>query len=407
MTKPLLQVDGASKRFCPGVRRSLLYGALDILAEFLPTQRLMRLRRGEFWALDDVSLQLHAGEAVAVLGSNGAGKSTLLKVLAGLLPLDRGRVVIRGRVVALIELGAGLNPLLTACENIRLAAQLHGINRKRAAAMVPDVLAFAGLEDSADTVLQTFSTGMRARLAFGIAALLEADVLLVDEVLAVGDVAFQRKCLTYMKEFLARGGGLLLVSHAIAHVHAVCQRGILLDHGRVTAEGETQAIVRAYLAETERHETPFAPDDGATVAILALGFGEVAQSHAETGSTITLEMEIQMQMPDVVGIFPGFSLWTPDGMTCVSSVFDFAGRQLAPGRSTVRCKIDRLPLAPGPYILRPMIADSTAYALLPLGGPFGGGRSVTVNGPVDLATNAQMQMAQIVRLDSQWLTDTP
>ena len=233
----MISVSHLSKKYCHELRRGLWYGVRDIAREIIPRRGEAGLRPGEFWALDDVSFEVRRGESLAITGANGAGKSTLLKILYGILKPDRGEVRVSGRVEALIELGAGFNPVLTGRENVRVGAALHGLNARETAALMERVLDFSELGAFVDDPVQSYSSGMKARLAYALAANLDPDVLLVDEVLAVGDFAFQRKCVRHMQSYLAGGGALLFVSHNMYQMQAICERGFLLDHGRLTFEG--------------------------------------------------------------------------------------------------------------------------------------------------------------------------
>jgi ABC-type polysaccharide/polyol phosphate transport system ATPase subunit len=188
-------------------------------------------------ALDGVSLHISKGETVGIVGRNGAGKSSTLKVLAGIIPLDSGRVEIGGTVVSLLELGAGFGRDFSGRENILLNGALHGLGREEIEAQMDDIIAFSELGDFIDVPVKTYSSGMYVRLGFAIAAHLDADVLLIDEVLAVGDEAFQRKCETRIAEQVAGGATLVLVSHDAALVQRTCERVVVLDHGRVVFDG--------------------------------------------------------------------------------------------------------------------------------------------------------------------------
>src|SRR5688572_9077508 len=212
MTDKVLTVSDLSKRYSQSLRRSLAYAVRDFGRELWPwASGEPRLRKGEFWALDGISFSLGRGEAMGIVGHNGAGKSTLLKALYGLIKPDRGEIRIRGRTEALIELGTGFNGLLSGRENVMVGAVLHGFDSGRARRLVDQVVDFAELAEFIDAPVQSYSSGMRARLAYALASQLEPDLLLVDEVLAVGDVTFQRKCFNHMRAYLDNGGALLFV----------------------------------------------------------------------------------------------------------------------------------------------------------------------------------------------------
>jgi ABC-type polysaccharide/polyol phosphate transport system ATPase subunit len=199
-----------------------------------------------FWALKNVSFSLDHGEGLAVIGGNGAGKSTLLSVVAGLAPCDEGHVSVDGRIAALFELGSGFHPDLTGIENIRLNASLLGLSRTRVRELFDQIVEFSGIGDFVDEPIRTYSSGMLMRLAFSVAIHLDPEVLLVDEVLAVGDAAFQKKCFDRILDFRKAGKTLLCVSHAVDMVKQVCDRAIWLDHGELVMDGKVEEVLDAY-----------------------------------------------------------------------------------------------------------------------------------------------------------------
>jgi len=207
----------------------------------------LRGQRGErFYALKNVSFELEEGEGLAVIGPNGAGKSTLLGLVAGLATPDTGTVAVNGRIAALLELGSGFHPELTGAENVRVNASLIGLSRRRTAELFDQVVEFAGIGDFISEPLRTYSTGMIMRLAFSVAINMDPEILLIDEVLAVGDQAFQAKCFERIHRFRHAGKTLLCVSHAAAMVQELCGRAIWLDHGELMMSGRIRDVVEAY-----------------------------------------------------------------------------------------------------------------------------------------------------------------
>ncbi|HET6910774.1 MAG TPA: ABC transporter ATP-binding protein [Mycobacteriales bacterium] len=209
------------------------------------------LGEGEFWALRDVSFSVGAGEAVGVIGRNGSGKSTLLRLIAGVLLPDEGSVEVHGGVGAMIELSAGFVGDLTARDNVYLISALHGFSREQTDAFFDEIVAWAGVERFVDTPVQHFSSGMKARLAFSIVTQMEEPILLVDEVLAVGDTAFRRKCADVIERMLAEGRTFLLVSHNENDLRRWCKRGIYLKNGSVVTDGPVDDVVDEYLADAQ------------------------------------------------------------------------------------------------------------------------------------------------------------
>ncbi len=205
-----------------------------------------RITHEEFWALRDVSLQVQCGEVFGIIGRNGAGKSTLLKVIARVLRPTCGRVVVSGHVAPLLEFGAGFHPELSGRENIFLNGVLLGFSEKQMQEKFDRIVEFAELGDFIDAPLRTYSSGMTARLGFAIATDIKPDVLIVDEVLAVGDAAFQRKSAARMREFRDQGATILLVTHNLGVLSEMCQRAAWLDHGRVQTLGPAEHVVKSY-----------------------------------------------------------------------------------------------------------------------------------------------------------------
>jgi ABC-type polysaccharide/polyol phosphate transport system ATPase subunit len=244
---PLVEVRGASKKFCRSLKRSLWYGFRDLASEALGRRGdRSTLRRGEFWAIRDVCLDLYQGETLGLIGPNGAGKTTLLRILHGLITPDEGSVTVRGRMQALIALGAGFSPVLTGRENIYVNASILGISRKEVDRRLQEIVDFAGIPDAIDSPVQTYSSGMIVRLGFAVAAHLEPDVLLVDEVLAVGDEGFQVKCLNRIGELKANGCAIILVSHNMHTVSTYCDRVLVQSAAYHEMFTDVAASLRAY-----------------------------------------------------------------------------------------------------------------------------------------------------------------
>jgi len=246
----LLSVDKASKRFCRGLKRSLLYGLSDIASDFNPLKTgdgEVALRKDEFWALRNVSCELRRGECLGLIGRNGAGKTTLLKILTGLIKPDTGRITIRGRVGALIALGAGFNPLLTGRENIYTNGSVLGFTKRRVDRQFDDIVDFAELRDFIDTPFQNYSSGMQVRLGFAVAVrLIQPDVLILDEVIAVGDESFRSKCYQVIGDMLGRCA-VIFVSHSMPMINRLSTRVMVLSNGEAVFAGDPAAGIEKYL----------------------------------------------------------------------------------------------------------------------------------------------------------------
>lgn len=250
----LVKVENVSKKFCRDLKKSLWYGVQNIAGELFGRNTARAdLRPDEFWALKDISFELRRGESLGLIGRNGAGKSTLLRLLNGLIRPDEGCITVRGRVGALIELGAGFNPILTGRENIYVNAAVLGMSRKYVDKIIDDIIDFGEIEEFIDSPVQSYSSGMKVRLGFAIASHLYPDILLVDEVLAVGDVGFRRKCMDHMQRLLRDNATtIVFVSHDMRHVDQICDRAILLGRGEIHHDGPTKEAIINYLDELNR-----------------------------------------------------------------------------------------------------------------------------------------------------------
>jgi lipopolysaccharide transport system ATP-binding protein len=228
----LVEVKGLSKKFSRGLKRGMWYGLKDIANSMLGFKgKRKELRKEEFWAIKDINFQLRRGECLGLIGRNGAGKSTLLKMLNGLIRPDEGSITMRGKVGALIELGAGFNPILTGRENIYINGQILGFSKKEIDDKMNAILNFAEIGEFIDSPIQNYSSGMKVRLGFAIAAQMEPDVLIIDEVLAVGDLGFILKCFNTIDSLL-RNTAVLFVSHAMPQVSRICTSVMVLENGR-------------------------------------------------------------------------------------------------------------------------------------------------------------------------------
>jgi ABC-2 type transport system ATP-binding protein len=253
VTTPAVTVEGVAKRFRRYHERptSLKERALHLRGS----------RAEDFWALRDVSLEIPEGHTVGLVGANGSGKTTLLKIIGGILRPTSGIVSTRGRIAALLELGAGFHPELTGRENVYLNASILGLSRKETDAYFDDIVSFAELEDFIDNQVKHYSSGMFVRLGFAVAVHVNPSILLVDEVLAVGDEAFQRKCLARVREFQREGRTIVFVTHAMQLVGQICHSAVMLDKGRVVASGTVHDVIREYRVVMVRKHALFARKD--------------------------------------------------------------------------------------------------------------------------------------------------
>lgn len=368
MNEILVEAESVSKRFCKELGNSLRYGVQDIASELSLRRRdgRRKLRPGEFWALKDVSFELRRGEALGIIGPNGAGKSTLFKLISGLMKPDGGRITVRGRVGALIELGTGFSPILTGRENIYVNAAMLGLSKRQTDRIVDEIIGFAGLEEFIDTPVQNYSSGMWVRLGYAVATHLEPDVLLVDEVLAVGDLAFQRKCIRHMHKYLDSGGALVLVSHHLYTLQSICHRCLLLDRGEATFLGTALEAVGHYFEtthdaepETVQHVPRVRPSTDNPVVIEDIAIRPLAGDEIRTDEAAEVLVRYR-SIKAIDRVFWAFGIWSGDLSMCLTgnvAGLEGDGYYINKGYGELRCRVARLPLLSGGYALRAMIGD--------------------------------------------------
>ena len=275
--EPLVIVENLSKKFCKDLKTSLWYGVKDLWSGVRGNKNDRLLRPKEFWAVKDISFTLRRGECLGLIGHNGAGKSTLLKILNGLINPDAGKVTIKGRVGALIELGAGFNPILSGRENIYNNGAILGFSRKEIDSKLDEIIAFSELEDFIDMPVQNYSSGMKVRLGFAVAAQMQPDVLIIDEVLAVGDLGFVLKCFKTIDTILPNTA-IIFVSHSMPMVSRICSQIILMENGIAKFQGDDVAKgIDLYYTRFVNNESNVVFDDG------SISLEDVQLLHPTTG----------------------------------------------------------------------------------------------------------------------------
>lgn len=247
--KPILEVRNIGKKY---KIRHLAGGYLSLRERMVNALKFERSTNEDFWAVNDISFDVQPGESLGIIGRNGAGKSTLLKILSKITPPTTGHIISRGRVASLLEVGTGFHPELTGRENIFFNGSLLGMKRKEIESKFDEIVDFSDVEKFLDTPLKHFSSGMQLRLAFAVAAFLEPEILIIDEVLAVGDAEFQRKCLGKMEDVRAHGRTILFVSHSFEAVQTLCQKGILLEKGTIAYQGNMDDCINEYKARIRK-----------------------------------------------------------------------------------------------------------------------------------------------------------
>lgn len=373
--KPAIRVEKLSKAYRLGTRprgyQTNLTESLAGMARgfgWLMGRSRERPPANDFWALREVSFEVEPGEVVGIIGRNGAGKSTLLKILSQIVEPTSGRAEMRGRIGTLLEVGTGFHPELTGRENVYLSGSILGMKREEIARKFDEIVAFADIEQFIDTPVKRYSSGMYVRLAFAIAAHLQPEILILDEVLAVGDVQFQKRCLNKMKDVSQEGRTVLFVSHDMAAVRRLCPRAVMLSKGRVTAAGPTAEIVAKYLDTDGAIARPGQEVDlrdtvrsGGTreARYVRLSFKGTADGAVRSTGPLSITLTIQSDQPrelDRVAVMlcdrSGFKLLNCDTIRLERMI------HLERGENVVTLKIPSLPLNPGYYLLGLWLARS-------------------------------------------------
>lgn len=360
MTTPVISARGVSKQYELGGSTPLTNSLREAIvngfrARFKPTAESSRGRK-TFWALDDVSFDVAEGEVVGVVGRNGAGKSTLLKVLSRITHPTRGRIEIHGRAASLLEVGTGFHQELTGRENIYLNGTILGMRKREIDRKLDEIVAFAEIEQFIDTPVKRYSSGMYVRLAFGVAAHLDPEILIVDEVLAVGDAEFQRKCLGKMNAVAQQGRTVLFVSHNMSAVRAICRTGIMLAHGRVVTRGAIDEVVEEYsrhMNSTGDSELTFEVNGtkpqftSLRLERSQLDYGEHLVLAGEIHSERAMPVAIELEVHDQRGTPLLYSSTAPMGSTLL---------RIGAGETVpFRVSVGPLPLALGDYTVFPFL----------------------------------------------------
>ena len=320
----LVKVDNVSKRFCRSLKRSLWYGLQDLGSEIggrrhgggsgLPQSSAdVQLRPDEFWAVKDVSFELRRGECLGLIGRNGAGKTTLLRILNGLIKPDTGRIEMIGEVGSVIALGAGFNPILTGRENIYSSLSINGLSKERILAELDGIIEFAELAEFIDSPVQSYSSGMQVRLGFAVATALKPDVLILDEVLAVGDAQFRAKCYERVDKLKSRTA-MIFVTHAMDQVARLCNKGLLLNRGQGQCSIEVEEVIAGYENQNQSGEKGFVN----LLEPVSYFDASIEEIEIETGSSINISMRIHAR-ESISGYKTRVLLYNSMGVPCADS----------------------------------------------------------------------------------------
>jgi ABC-type polysaccharide/polyol phosphate transport system ATPase subunit len=359
--KQLLTAEKVSKKFCRSMKHVLSYGAADITRDFLGIpSKTDTLREGEFWAVDEMSMTINRGEMVGLIGPNGSGKSTVLKMLNGIYMPDRGRIEVRGRVGALIEIGAGFHPQLTGRENVYINAAVLGMTKRETDGKFDEIVEFSGVGEFIDSPVKNYSSGMYVRLGFAVAVHCEPDILLVDEVLAVGDARFHDRCINKIKEMVREGTGIVLVTHGGWYLQGLCRRAILIDRGRLVFEGTPLECYNRYTrmnsAWEEKHASLELKDDS-PVVINNAELRDFSGNHVPSALLPDTHLRLHVRYTVRKDVAEGrffIRVTTPDTFPLYTSCSDSV--RLTKGDGEVTADIPGLSLLEGEYCIEVGIA---------------------------------------------------
>jgi ABC-2 type transport system ATP-binding protein len=342
---PAIEVQGVGKRFKRYKERPTSIKAR--ITKF-------RVRAEEFWALKDVGFDVFEGSTTGLIGPNGSGKSTLLRIIAGILRPSEGRVVTRGRIAALLELGAGFHPELTGRENVYLNASILGLSRKETDGKFDSIVAFAELEDFIDTQVKFYSSGMFVRLGFAVAVHVDPQILLVDEVLAVGDEAFQRKCLAKIQSFQAEGRTIVFVTHAADLVRQICDHAVMLQKGVIHTAGDPDEVVREFRLSMLKHDLAYATEQGSKeieiVSASLIREDGSSGEQARSGETLTIQIDLKANRP-VDNPVISFALHDENNKFVFGTNTGWKGLEFHPfeGKKRLRFHLRSLPFVGGKF----------------------------------------------------------
>jgi len=378
----VLKIEGLYKKFCRTLKRSMFYGSIDIAKSMLGIPyNSDNLRKNEFWALENINLELRKGDTLGIIGQNGSGKTTLLRLINGIFPPDKGRITIRGKVGALISIGAGFHPHMTGRENIYLNGTILGMSRKELNKKLDSIIDFADIGDFLDSPVSTYSSGMTVRLGFAIAIHCEPDILIVDEILSVGDINFRNKSLRKMSEYREKANAIIFVSHNLEQVRILCNEVIILDRGKIIFTGSTHEGIVQYqelsrdirLANFRKPKTNseiiisrWEGEENGCVEILDIGVcnNENDKINAiEMNSSLNLYCSFNLKKA-VKGLFFSFSALNEEYKPCIWVMSNDNNKKsfnnLGCGRYRLLLKINNHHLIPGIYIPNIAIRDSTS-----------------------------------------------
>ena len=394
MNKSHLIVNNLSKKFSRNLKRSLVYGGVDLFKKvFYNSNNNLDLRKTEFWALKNISFELKQGETLGIIGHNGAGKTTLLKLISGLLYPTTGNIQINGKLNALISLGIGFNPVLTGRENIFVCGTIMGYPIDLIKSKFDDIVSFSEIEDFIDSPIKNYSSGMMARLGFSIAVSIEPQILLVDEILAVGDLNFAIKCYRRINEFRSGGGSIILVSHSPYSIRANCNRVLWIEEGKKQKIGKTKEICDEYESFSAQKDDVSSSKtflDKNYIKDLKLKYNKIIES----GSYFDLKILIESNK-NIDNVIIAISFFNLSGQNVIANntkEIDF-NVGLSKGKNQFSLEYDSLILNRGSYYINVTISGdhiNTQYAA-----------TVNIN-KLEISSKSDLYGAGLVRLKPKW-----
>lgn len=370
----VLSVDSVSKKYCRNLKTSLWYGVKDICNELLGTrENIQELREGEFWAIDKVSFRLERGESLGLVGSNGAGKTTLIRLISGLVRPDNGKIAVRGRVAPLIALNAGFSPILTGKENIYINMSILGLSKREIDERLEEVIAFAEIGDALNAPVRSYSSGMVARLGFSCAVFTDPDILLIDEVLAVGDIRFRSKCYQKLAEMRKKKTSFLLVSHSSTAIFTACERAVYLSQGNLVLEGDVSSVMtryekdmnqrKLYINNSHNKHLGNSNSEKSTLQINEISFKTVEKDKCRlitTGKSARLCIDVvsEREISEVDIHISFYRVSESESILFLSSMKDGEKLQIPNGKSEISMYMENVGLKPGNYRLVTFIRQS-------------------------------------------------
>jgi len=354
----IISVKNVSKKFCKNLKRSMAYGIIDLSKNlFGMKSNTTELRKDEFWALKNINFELKRGETLGMIGINGSGKSTLLRIITGIFPPDTGEVYCCGRVGSLIAIGAGFHPHMTGRENIFLNGIILGMTHKEIKAKFNSIVNFSEINEFLESPISAYSSGMKVRLGFAIAIHCEPDILLVDEVLSVGDIRFQKKCFNKFQE-IRKNTSIILVSHSLRQIARICDRSMLLDNGEIRKIGSSSDVVAEYINKTIVE--PQKQDnltilykteeiDNIDIQLIDLTDQKTNEIYSDEKCKIRIEFDSTNQISDARC---SISFFSSESILVVFTNTENFPFNIKNGKNRLECTIDKIRLIPNAYFLK-------------------------------------------------------